>query len=150
MTHPDHRDPADPLHRALRGLPDVPAPATLEERVFAALAARAARPWWRQPVTAWPASAQAALVAVCLAIATGLTFLGDAALPGDDATLQAGAWVTPFTGGWTAIRGLGEAASAMAGAVPPFLFLGLLAAGALVAVALGGGVAAYRSLCTHD
>lgn len=150
MNLPDHRDPADPLHRALRGLPDVPAPTTLEDRVFAALAARAAHPWWRQPVTAWPAAARAGLVAVCLAVGTGLTVLGDAALPANDATLQAGDWVAPFAGGWTALRGLGEAASATAGAVPPGLVLALFTAGVLVAVALGGGVVAYRSLCTSD
>jgi hypothetical protein len=150
MNPPDHRDPADLLHRALRGLPDVPAPTTLEDRVFAALAARATRPWWRQPFTAWPAAARAGLVAACLAVGTGLTFLGDAALPADDALLQAGDWVAPYAGGWTALRGLGEAASATAGAVPPVLLLGLLAAGGLIAVAIGGGVVAYRSLCTND
>lgn len=146
MNPPDHRDPADPLHRALRGLPDVPAPATLEERVFAAFEARAARPWWRQPVTAWPAAARAGLVALCLAVATGLTL----ALPDDGATLEAGSWVTPYSSGWTALRALGQAVSATVASVPPDLFLGALAAGCLLAAVLGGGVAAYRSLCTSD
>ena len=40
MNPTDHRDPADPLHRALRDLPDVSAPASLENRVFTALGER--------------------------------------------------------------------------------------------------------------
>lgn len=146
MNPTDHRDPADPLHRALRDLPDVSAPASLENRVFTALGERAALPWWRQPVTAWPVAAQAGLVALSLAAATGLTLV----VPDEGASLEVGDWITPFSGGWTALQGLGEAASATVAVVPPVLFLGAIAAGVIAAVTLGGGVAAYRSLCNSD
>jgi hypothetical protein len=58
----------------LRELPDVAAPASLEERVFARLAAQVALPWWRLGFGSWPLAARILFVPVAAA-AAGLTLL---------------------------------------------------------------------------
>ena len=50
-----HHDPLEKsIHQLLRNLPDRAAPATLEARVMATIAARASLPWWKRPITQWP------------------------------------------------------------------------------------------------
>jgi hypothetical protein len=63
-------DNSDDLERfidqTLRELPPRQAPRTLESRVLAELARRAALPWWRKHFTHWPLAARAAfLLASC-------------------------------------------------------------------------------------
>ena len=66
--------------RVLREQPPLKAPATLEERVLAAIAATSAAPWWQQPLLRWPMAARLAFVAVSIAcIWLGLAFTGFAA-----------------------------------------------------------------------
>ena len=73
---PQHSQPDDTLtrgiHRALRALPDRAAPASLEERVFAEIARRAALPWWRQSFARWPLAARAAFLVVSAAVAAAM------------------------------------------------------------------------------
>jgi hypothetical protein len=52
MSH----DPLEnPIHQLLHNLPDRPAPATLEARVMATIAARESLVWWKRPFMQWPA-----------------------------------------------------------------------------------------------
>ena len=48
------------IHQTLRALPARRAPHSLESRVRAAIAARAALPWWRQSFARWPLAARVA------------------------------------------------------------------------------------------
>jgi hypothetical protein len=68
MNPPDHPKLEQLVHQTLRSLPDRRAPRTLESRVLAAIAARQARPWWRQSFGHWPLAVRAAF----LVLATGL------------------------------------------------------------------------------
>jgi hypothetical protein len=52
------------IHQTLRSLPDQPAPRSLEDRVFAALARQAALPWWRRSYLQWPLAIRIAFVVV--------------------------------------------------------------------------------------
>jgi len=51
-----HHDPLEkPIHQLLRNLPDRTAPATLEARVMATIAAHQSLAWWKRPFMQWPA-----------------------------------------------------------------------------------------------
>ena len=63
------------VHRALRELPEHAAPATLEQRVFAALAARSRSPWWQRGWNAWPLVPRVAVLAAGAAAAVALGWL---------------------------------------------------------------------------
>lgn len=102
--------PPDPLERfvdrALREVPPRRAPAALEARVFAAIAARAALPWWHQPVLHWPMPYRvvvlvAAGLAAAVAIAAGVLLGGTG-----PARVDLGAWLE------SALPALGVLASA--------------------------------------
>jgi hypothetical protein len=151
MNLPESPDPAELLHRALRELPDMPAPRTLEDRVFAEIAARAAQPWWRQSAALWPAPAQVALFTASLAAAVGLTWLMTAGVrDGTEVARGATVWLAPVTDSWSALRTAGHALSGTAALVPTLWLYGLAAVGALSAALLGGGIAAYRTLCIRN
>jgi hypothetical protein len=66
--------------RVLRDQPPLKAPATLDGRVFAAIANTGAVPWWQQPLQGWPMAARCMFVAVSIAcIWLGLSLTGFAA-----------------------------------------------------------------------
>jgi hypothetical protein len=60
------------IHQTLRALPERRAPRSLEARVFAAIAARQALPWWRQSFTHWPLAARGAFLVVSAVLAAAL------------------------------------------------------------------------------
>jgi len=53
------------VHKALRSLPDRRAPASLEARVLAAVAAQAAIPWWHKSWRHWPRPVRVLFVLGC-------------------------------------------------------------------------------------
>src|SRR4051812_44679146 len=81
LPSPEKRDPLEPvIHRTLRAQPLRRAPQTLESRVLAELARRAALPWWHKSYAHWPSAVRgwffvlsALLVAVFVAGAFLLT-----------------------------------------------------------------------------
>lgn len=66
----NHHDPLERLiHRTLRELPARQAPRSLEQRVLAEVARRAALPWWRKSFTHWPLAARAVFLVLCIGVA---------------------------------------------------------------------------------
>jgi hypothetical protein len=136
------------LDRSLRELPVRRAPATLESRVLAELARRAALPWWRRSFAHWPQAARAVFVSMCV-ILVGLAFAaGGWAASGLRSLHAAGVWPMPWAREAVAVMGVAQWLSGeLARAIPPDWIYGGLAAGALLYTALFGlGVAAYRAL----
>jgi hypothetical protein len=131
------------LHGALRGAPERHAPAGLEARVFAAIARRAALPWWRRSYSHWPAGARLAFVA----LSAGFEAVGrapPAALPLDRSAMFSSGWLREAAAlGGVTIQ-LGESL----GRAIPFAWLaGGLALGTILYVSLFGlAVTAYRTL----
>ena len=152
MSNNDQRPPQSLeafVHRALRELPAERAPADLEARVFAALAARQHLPGWQAGWSAWPVVPRTAVLvfagAVALAVA-GVSFAGAEAVRAFDW----GAWVHAHAPG---LATLGSAGAALVDACavcirrfqPWLLGLTVLVGGAYaLLIALGSGL--YRSL----
>jgi hypothetical protein len=64
------------IDRMLKGLPELEAPATLRNRVMAAIERRAATPWYRLPWQAWRLEWRLASLALLLCAFGGLCFGG--------------------------------------------------------------------------
>lgn len=138
------------VHQALHDLPPRPAPSTLETRVQAAIARRAARPWWLKGFAHWPMAARAAFAVVCLGLVAGVVIgIGRVAARLDFTPLKAvfapeihvAATLAHFAS--TIITLLGDVIAA----IPPLWLYGAAATIAALYVALFGlGAAAYRTL----
>jgi hypothetical protein len=134
------------IHRTLRSLPDRRAPRSLEGRVMAAIAARAALPWWKQSFARWPLAARAGFLLASLA-ALAVAVFGSAAV--DTAALAARTSLR-FT--WLGVLkdaavGTVDFAAIVFHAIPPLWLYGSAAAlGALYLTLFGLGATAYRTL----
>lgn len=62
------------IDRELKGLGELPAPATLVSRVMRAVEQRAGRPWYRRAWQTWPAPLRAASLAALLVVFGGICF----------------------------------------------------------------------------
>jgi hypothetical protein len=138
------------IHQTLRSLPDRRAPHTLEGRVFAALAARAALPWWRQSFASWPLAARVAFFVFCAGLAK-LVVLATVFVLGDlDAAQFTRVFATEF--GWIEqARSVADGTANFCGlvyrAIPPlWLYGGLALVITLYTALFGLGAAAYRTL----
>lgn len=76
MNQADESQLEQVLHRELRELPDLRAPATLAPRVLAALAARQRAPWWKKSWVHWPPGLRLAFLSLSLLVTGGLVYLG--------------------------------------------------------------------------
>ncbi len=142
------------IHSALRDLPPRRAPRSLESRVFAELARRAALPWWRQNFTHWPVAARVAFIIGSAGVAKLILMAIVWAMAGLDSAQFASA-VTPQFAWFQAVTGFsGAIASTVAntfGAIfrnfpLQWLYIGAAAIAALYAALFGLGAAAYRTL----
>jgi hypothetical protein len=140
------------LHQTLRELPARRAPRTLEERVMAEIARRAALPWWKQNFAHWPmaarigfmvASAGFAKVAIMLAVwITG----GFSAAHFHEVFATQYAWFDALAVVGAALR---DFVVATINGIPPlWLYGGLAVVAALYMALFGLGAAAYRTLYT--
>lgn len=137
------------LDRALRDLPNLPAPPALERRVLAAIAREKALPWWRRDFQHWPVAARGGFLVLTL----GLASLGLVAVPGTPGngavpfpTRFAGepAWLDALISACSAVRHLGEI---LLRHLPPlWLYAALAVVAAAHAACVGLGAAAYRAL----
>ena len=138
------------IHRALRELPEHPAPRTLELRVLAEIERRRALPWWRQSYAHWPVAVRGAFL-VLSAVAAAVLVAGLVLLARrPEATAVAGA-LSDRSAAMLVLRSLAQAGSqAIYGvihAIPSLWLYGALAFLAVCyATVIGVGAAAYRAL----
>lgn len=137
------------FHEALRALPDRRAPHSLESRVVAVLAARAARPWWRQPWTAWPALWRIGFVLAMLAIVLGGVALSVPVMRVGTHLVFEYVLAAPlhtFAQLRTAVIALRDVSGSLIATIPSLWLYGAAAVViALYAALFGLGAAAYRT-----
>ena len=146
-SSPDHEKNLERfVHQALRELPPHRAPRSLESRVFAALARRAALPWWKQDFVHWPAAARGAFLVSTAALAAALVWVlgGLNVAPATEAISANLTWIDSLR----AIAGsVGNLAAIVFRSVSPAWFYGgAIAIVSLYATLFGLGTAAYRTL----
>ena len=135
------------VHRALRELPAERAPAELEARVFAALAARRRLPWWQAGWRAWPAIPRALVFTSGIAVVLVLSW---AFLAGVNAaeTFSWSEWVRAHLPGLatlgTALAAVGRALARCAEVFRPWLLGLVVVAVASYAALLALGSGLYR------
>jgi hypothetical protein len=135
------------VSRLLDGLPPRHAPASLQARVLAELARRAALPWWRRSFGHWPVPVHAAFLLTCAALIS-LSLLGGVRLMSSLAAVSRHTLVGSAAGELIA---LGQATADLLGSMARLLPAGWLQVAALLAAVLyamlfGLGAAAWRLL----
>jgi hypothetical protein len=135
---------------ALRSLPDRRAPASLAARVRAAIAARAAIPWWHKSWSYWPQWVRAVFLVFCVGLAGLVAYTGVYVQAGFDAAKTSGA-LAPMLAIATRLlgvgRGLGDFALLVARHIPSLWIDGTIAfVAGLYAMLFGLGATAYRTL----
>ncbi len=137
------------IHQTLRALPEQTAPVTLEQRVLAALARRAALPWWRRSYVQWPLAVQAAFLLISVATLGALIDLGMLAGRSEAVAALADAVTRRFE--WVGVvrwlgSALAQAGGSVANAIPPLWIYAVLAVLAICyAALLSVGAVAYRA-----
>lgn len=150
MNPPDEKKLERTLHAALRELPPRRAPATLEARVMAEIARRAALPWWKQSFAHWPAAARAGFILVSAGVIKVVLMAVVFALGGFDAARFRETFAPQFAR-LQALASLGRVAadfvSGLVANIPPlWLYGGLATVAALYVAFFGLGTIAYRTL----
>ena len=145
-------NPHDPLeavlHRTLRAQPLRRAPRSLESRVFAELARRAALPWWRKSFAFWPAPVRAAFFVVSAIAAAAL--VAGVYIISASASQQLASEVAGRFGWLTFVRQLAATVAdtmvVVARSIPSLWLLGGAALfAAAYAALIGAGTVAYRT-----
>lgn len=150
------RDPSDEklerlVSQVLREQPPRRAPASLESRVLAELAARARLPWWRRGVASWPAAVRIPVIAGC-AVCAPLVWILTLWLAGHLVTLAthpdvAGPVATVWDTGRT-VAALGAVAAHIVQSIPRVWLLGgMLATATLYAILFALVAGGYSLLC---
>lgn len=148
MNPPDEHELEQLIHRTLRSLPDRRAPRSLENRVLAAIAARAALPWWHKSYAQWPAPIRAGFF-VLSALAAAVV-LGGLLVGGHQTSRVAADFAQHFS--WLAsLRSAGGdwlgAFGTVFNTIPSLWAYGLLAVVAAgYAALLGVGAAVWRTM----
>lgn len=150
MNPQDEKNLERLINDVVRDLPHRHAPSSLESRVQAEIARRAALPWWHKSFAHWPIAVRGAFVVGSAAVAKLVLMALVWARNGID-TAQFKAAYAPELRGLDVARRLVDSASdfvhVVVGSIPPIWLYGGLAAFAALYVALFGlGAAAYRTL----
>ena len=147
-SHPDDLEKV--IHRALRDLPPRTAPASLEARVLAEIARRAALPWWHRSLSYWPPAVRWLFLIVTAALCAATILGAIELLRGDSAASLAhvlGAPVRIVSGLWIAIRTTIAAGGDLIALIPRTWLYGSLAIfGLIYATLFAVGATAYRAL----
>lgn len=146
MNSPGQPDPLESfVTRTLRGQPPRRAPHTLEARVLAELARRAALPWWRQSYMHWPAAIRGVFFVLSAAAATALV-AGLFVLTRSTTTAQLAAHFAGVATAREVVLLLAEKALVLWRAIPPlWLYTALAIVAASYATLITAGTAAYRA-----
>jgi hypothetical protein len=141
------------VRRQLVGQPPLRAPAGLEARVLAAIAAQS-RPWYSRGFQHWPLAWKALFLLLAVLLASWVSGQSVSVFDGAGAELarHGGALARSDAGGWWgALRALARAFAATRAAVPTG-WLEAAAAVAFVSTAtlLGGAVFAYQSIAKEN
>ena len=133
--------------QVLKAQPLRKAPPTLEARVFAALAQRAARPWWRDSFLHWPIPARVAFLLASFGIVK-LALMGVMWLIADSQTAPVVTRsVSIYEHSASFLATLRSLVSTLIHAIPPQWLAGAIALTALLYVVLFLlGATAYRTL----
>lgn len=75
MTHEPDPSLESLIHRKLKGLPEMDAPAGLVPSVLAKIQARAEKRWWQGAWWTWPIAARLAAIALLLGIMAGIAVI---------------------------------------------------------------------------
>lgn len=141
------------IHQTLRELPARRAPRSLEGRVLAEIARRAALPWWRKSFAHWPMAARAVFLLLSAGLvklalmATVWVMAGFDNLQFREAISTKFAWVEALG---VVARTLIEAGNSSLQNLPAlWLYGGIAVVGALYVTLFGLGAAAYRALYAH-
>ena len=138
------------VHRILRSAPERTAPASLEQRVMAEIARRAALPWWRKSFAHWPGLVRALFLALGGLAAAAVVYAAYLAAHSAGASQISqgisGAYAWILVG-----RDVAAAASmrlkTFASSLPPYLLYGGAATIAICYATVGAlGAAAFRAL----
>ncbi len=150
---PKPKSPADLerlIDRTLRELPARRAPSSLEQRVLAELARRAALPWWRKSFAHWPLAARAVFLVVCLGLVKLALMASVWVMAGFDSVQYREAFAQPVV--WLeSLRilfhaGIGSIEVITRNIPPLWLYGGLAFVATLYATLFGLGAAAYKLL----
>ena len=138
------------IHRTLRSLPARPAPRSLEQRVLAEIARRAALPWWRKSFVHWPVPARAGF-SVLLVGAVKLALMGAVwVMAGFDVAQFREAFAMQFNwmeSGFAVVRAIADFFAIMGRNVPTlWIYAGLAFFATMYAALFGLGAAAYKAL----
>lgn len=138
------------IHQTLRALPPRRAPRSLEARVFAELARRAALPWWRQSFAHWPLAARAVFLLASVALVKLTLMAAVWVMSGFDSASFGSAVSAQFAWAQTGLslgRGVADFFAILFRSIPPLWLYGTAAFVAMMYAALFGlGAAAYRTL----
>jgi len=149
MTLPDKNARFEKsVDAALRNLPPRRAPASLEARVLAAIAAREARPWWRLSFVHWPAPVRVLFLVATATLAAGTVWLLLRAL-GATPLAEAGELISAPFAWWqesqAAARSLFELVHrSLSPTALAWIYAGIGIVGLCYATLVGAGAAAYR------
>ena len=148
---PDPRDPLERfVHQSLREVPPRRAPRTLESRVLAELARRAALPWWRKSFVHWPLAARGLFIVASAGVVKVALLAGVWIMAGfDNAQFQEAfaSQVGWMETGLALMRVVGDFFQVMGRSIPSlWLYGGLAFLGTMYVALFGLGAAAYRTL----
>lgn len=134
--------------RELKSLPELTAPASLANRVMAAIESRTCVPWYRRPWVTWPVALRMASFATMLALFGGLCFAGWELSQTESALSAMHRGAQCFSG----LNTIGSLFNILAGSVvlvvkklgTAFIIASLIAAGLSYAMFMGLGTIYFR------
>ena len=136
------------IDRELKGLPELPAPGPLAQRVVEAIEERNRAPWYRQAWQNWPLLLRAAALLALVSLFGALCFAGWKVPRTEGFSLamqQVGNWFSSVTAVWNALNALGATVLLLFNHLGTGVLLGCLAAMALAwAMCLGLGTFCVR------
>lgn len=137
------------IHRTLRELPSRAAPSSLEQRVLAEIARRAALPWWRKSFVHWPVPARATFLALLVGVVKVVLMAAVWVMAGFDTAQFREAFATQFAWMESVValaNAAGEFFDILLRSIPPlWLYAGLAFIASMYAALFGLGAAAYKA-----